>query len=166
MLSWLSTASPFILCVKCRRNTFTWPSTDSCLVSPVGTCLIAHYIHIYLFLKEKNSKGEGQYFNECVVKECWDRFVYKSIRRLQLCAQDGPSLASNWRIFGLFMHYCQVHRQIFVHQQENGFSSCSAIYCWNFRRLPRCGCCRSDLSLKLLLAPRSGSDSHNHQWSN
>ena len=81
------------------------------------------------------------------------------------CAQDGPCVASNWRVFGLFPHCCQVHRPVFVHQRENYFSSCSAISRRSFRRLPRSGCFRADLRWNCL-APRNVGDSRNHQWSN
>ena len=81
------------------------------------------------------------------------------------CAQDGPCVASNWRVFGLGPHCSHMHGQVFARQRETDFSSCSAILRRSFRRLPRCGCFRADLRWNCL-APRSVGDSRNHQWSN
>ena len=123
----------------------------------------------------KGSTGEGDYFNKRVIlaEECrGGRLYFKSLAKPSstsvcsaLCAQDGPGVAPNWRVFSVFSHCSQLHGQVFVHQRETGFSSCSAISRRSFRRLPRCGCFRADLCWNCL-APGRGGGSHNHQWSN
>ena len=66
----------------------------------VGTCVIFHCFLPFSRVRTcLVAQGEGQYFNECVMKECWDRFVYKRLQEhvAEECG-GGSTVACSWNV--------------------------------------------------------------------